>query len=138
VAPLKKEVVQLSTEDMAQAFKENEIEIDVACGSEYEPMRVRVSEFVPANDNVSLPAITTEGQSKLPVFTRRYPAPVALRTLDMQSLGEACRRHATSVAVIQRDGLSNRQMNHVSKRLLVAIGKYRASNSRHLNVCSLI
>jgi hypothetical protein len=138
VAPLQKRAVERSTEDVVQAFLEDEMEVDVACGSEYEPMRVRVSEFVPVNDKVSsLPAITTEGQSKIPVFTRRYPAPVALKALDMQSLEASCRRHANSVATIQLDGLSNRQMNPISERLLGVIRKYRTSNSRYLNVCPL-
>jgi len=121
---------------MKRAIPDNEIEIDISCGSEYEPLRVCVSEFVPDNDHVaSLPVITTDQQSQSSVFTRRYPAPVAMKSLDVDQLGETLRRHAKSVATVQRDGSSNRKLNAISKKLLGVIGRYHKSKSQYVNVC---
>jgi len=97
-------------------------------------LRVCVSEFVPENDRVaSQPVISTDQQSQSSIFTRRYPAPVAMKSLDMEHLGETLRRHAESVATVLRDGSSSQKLNTISKRLLGVIGRYYTSESRHLN-----
>jgi hypothetical protein len=124
---------------MKRAFLDNELEIDISCGSEYEPLRVCVSEFVPENDRIaSQPVISTDQQSQSSIFTRRYPAPVAMKSLDVEHLGESLRRHAESVAAVQRDDSSNQKLNTISKKLLGVIGRYHSSKSQYVNVCFLI
>jgi hypothetical protein len=120
---------------MNQAFVDSYIEVHVACGYEYEPMKLQVTEFVPETENTSSrPTITTGPSNGEPVFIRQYPAPVGLKNLAMNNLVEICRSHVKNMAVKQRDGRSNRQLNTVSNRLLRAINVYHVSKSASLNV----
>jgi hypothetical protein len=139
VTSLQKTQVEGLTANMKRAFLDNELEIDISCGPEYEPLRVCVSEFVPENDRAaSQPVISTDQQSQSSIFTRRYPAPVAMKNLDMGHLGESLRRHAESVVAVQRGDSSNQKPNTISKRLLGVIGRYHSSKSQYDNVCFLI
>jgi hypothetical protein len=134
-SPLQEKVVEKLTDDLRQSFVDGHMEVGIACGYEYEPMKLRVTEFVPKTEKTwSTPAITTGPSNGDPVFTHRYPAPVALKIIGMDSLVEICRQHVKTMAVKQRQGQTNRQMKIVSKELLRAINNYHVSKSPSLNV----
>jgi hypothetical protein len=121
---------------MSPTFVDGQMEVHVACGYEYEPMKIQVTEFVPDTEETSSrPTISTGPSNGDPVFIRRYLAPVGLKKSAMNNLVEICRSHVKSMAVKQREGRTNRQMNNVSKRLLRAINVYHKSRSPSLNVC---
>jgi hypothetical protein len=120
---------------MSPTFVDGQIEVYVACGCKYEPMKIHITEFVPYTEKTSSrPTISTGPSNGDSVFIRRYPAPVGLKKSAMNNLVEICRSHAKSMAVKQREGRTNRQMNNVSRRLLRAINVYYKSRSPSLNV----
>ena len=127
---LRKPAIELLTYELIDGFVENDIEADLVFGHGDLPMKLVVTEFVPANrERLYVPAITSKADDQTPFFTNRHPLPVALRGKALVGLVDKCRTHIKYMVANQGDlsGLKPRKMSKLSKRLLGAVGRYHGS-----------
>jgi hypothetical protein len=139
VSHLRQSAVENLTSDLSKGFVINDVEADLTCGSEHLPITLTVAEFAPANQKVSyIHTITSGPDDNIAIFAQRHPPPIALRDYSIGTLVDKCRTYVRCLTRTQRDlsGITPKNMNEISKKLLETISRYHGSICPSRNVCS--
>ena len=127
---LRKPAVECFASEIALGFLDDSIEIELLLGRSWPPMKFKVAEFVPTNNELSrFPVMIPGGADQPPSFTQCYPLPTALRDAHPEGLLEKCRKH-TQIATRYHGYVSHlmpKRMSSISKEVLQAIARYHAS-----------
>lgn len=123
--------------ELSLGFVGNDAEVNFTCGYGYPPMKLVVSEFVPASDRLARAPTLTPGSSldSALSFQYQYPPPIASR-IKFKDLIETCRHHVELVVMYQRNTrrpVSNRG-NELSRKVLEVIVRYHKSVRLATNV----
>jgi hypothetical protein len=101
-------------------------------------MHLTVAEFTPKTKKfMTVPLVTPQNGAY--VFVDQYPAPVALKELQLDILGRTCKRHAESMSTKLHDFAPSKtdEIDGMPYRLLQTISRYHTQISPTSNVCIL-
>jgi hypothetical protein len=129
VSHLRQTSVSRLSSELNLGFVGIDIDVALTCGSEYPPLYLAVSEFVPKNCQVAgVPTISTRSANGLPLFEHHYPPPVAFRSA-CTDLVERCRNHIKLVVKQERKfpSLITASGHEINSLSLKAIVRYHGS-----------
>jgi hypothetical protein len=119
-------------------FTDNTIEVDMSSGSEYENLRLTVTEFRPRNKDIL--ALNFVGpkdtNSQCQMYIPSYSPPLGLYRTSAKELKKKCLAHIESIIETERDidEVTEGDVSIISWKIFEAVNNYRKSNGDNSDV----